>query len=60
MRTALGGLGALSGGGAALASYLLFEPGFIEALMSLGERDAKARKAELLAMFGSPPAQAVR
>ena len=52
---ALAGLGALgakgSPGGAALASYLLFEPGFIKALMALGERDAYARKDELLAFF---------
>ena len=53
---ALAGLGALgakgSPSGAALASYLLFEPGFIKALMALGERDAYARKDELLAFFG--------
>ena len=50
-RNALGGLGGLKGGGAALASYLLFEPGFVQALMTLGEQDAYARKAELLAFF---------
>ena len=50
-RNALGGLGALKGGGAALASYLLFEPGFVQALVQLGEQDAFARKAELLAFF---------
>ncbi|MES2361521.1 MAG: patatin-like phospholipase family protein [Pseudomonadota bacterium] len=53
---ALAGLGALgdkgSPGGAALASYLLFEPGFVKALMALGEHDAYARKEELLAFFG--------
>ena len=52
---ALAGLGALgargSPGGAALASYLLFEPGFVQALMALGERDALARQDELLAFF---------
>jgi len=52
---ALAGLGALgakgSPGGAALASYLLFEPGFVKALMALGERDAYARKDELLDFF---------
>jgi NTE family protein len=52
---ALAGLGALgargSPSGAALASYLLFEPGFVKALMALGERDAYARKDELLAFF---------
>jgi len=51
-RNALGGLGALRGRGAALASYLLFEPDFIGALLALGERDAYARKAELLAFLG--------
>ncbi len=53
---ALAGLGAVgsksSPGGAAIASYLLFEPGFLKALMALGERDAYARKTELLAFFG--------
>ncbi|MCZ8255339.1 MAG: hypothetical protein O9327_06715 [Polaromonas sp.] len=52
---ALAGLGALgakgSPGGAALASYLLFEPGFVKALMALGEHDAYARKDELIAFF---------
>jgi NTE family protein len=52
---ALAGLGALgnkgSPGGAALASYLLFEPGFVKALMALGEHDAYARKDELMAFF---------
>ncbi len=50
IRNALGGLGALRGGGA-LASYLLFEPGFVQALVALGEQDAYARKSELLAFF---------
>ena len=50
-RGALEGLGALRGGGAALASYLLFEPGFIQALMQLGEQDAYAKKAEVQAFF---------
>ena len=55
---ALAGLGALgakgSPGGAALASYLLFEPGFVKALMALGEHDAYARKGELMAFFDHP------
>jgi NTE family protein len=50
VRRALGALGALKGGGA-MASYLLFEPGFVRALMQLGAQDAYARKAELLAFF---------
>ncbi len=52
VRRALGGLGALKGGGGALASYLLFEPGFVQSLIALGEQDAYARKEELLAFFG--------
>jgi NTE family protein len=51
VRRALGGLGALKGGGGALASYLLFEPGFVQSLIALGEQDAYARKQELLAFF---------
>ena len=51
VRRALGGLGALKGGGGALASYLLFEPGFVQALIALGEQDAYARKEELLAFL---------
>lgn len=49
-RNALRGLGVLKGGGT-LASYLLFEPGFVQALIAMGESDAYARKAELLAFF---------
>ncbi len=55
-RRALGGLGALKGGGAALASYLLFERGFVQALLDLGEQDAHARRAELLAFFNDAAA----
>ena len=51
-RRALGGLGAARGAGA-LASYLLFEQGFVRALMALGEQDAYARKDDLLAFFAS-------
>lgn len=47
----LDGLGALSGGGAALSSYLLFEPGFIQALMQLGAADVMARRDEFLAFL---------
>ena len=52
---ALAGLGALGArgnpSGAALASYLLFEPGFVKALIALGEHDAYAQKEALLAFF---------
>jgi NTE family protein len=47
-----------SSSAAALASYLMFEPTFTQALMQWGEHDAFARKAELLAFFdlpGAPP-----
>jgi NTE family protein len=50
-------LGALAGktnatsAGAGLASYLLFEPEFTAPLMAMGERDAYARKDELLAFL---------
>ncbi len=47
-----------AGGSAGLASYLLFEPAFIQALMALGEQDAYARKDELLAFFADTSAPA--
>ncbi|MEY4758421.1 MAG: hypothetical protein RJA34_3319 [Pseudomonadota bacterium] len=53
-RHALGGLGVLRGGGGALASYLLFEQGFVQTLMAMGESDAYARQSELLAFFAAP------
>lgn len=49
----LEGLGALQGSGAALASYLLFEPGFIQALMNMGRADVMAKAEEILAFFTS-------
>lgn len=58
-RDMLVGLGALSttrgtvGSAAALASYLLFEPAFVRALISMGEFDAHSRRDELLAFFRS-------
>ena len=58
-RNTLTGLGALdtgrgsAGSAAALASYLLFEPDFVHALIELGEHDAWRRKDELLAFFGA-------
>lgn len=48
VQRALGGLGALRRSGGPLASYLLFEPGFVRALMNLGEQDAYARQAQLM------------
>ncbi len=63
-RNVLAGLGALGANGnagamatgsgaAALASYLLFEPGFVGALMDLGQRDAYAQKTQLLEFFAA-------
>lgn len=65
-RHTLSGLGALdtrrgaSASAAALASYLLFEPGFVQALIALGEHDAWRREDELRAFLAPPvtnPAQ---
>jgi NTE family protein len=53
-RHALSGLGVLRGGGGALASYLLFEQGFVQTLMAMGESDAYARQSELMAFFTAP------
>ncbi|WP_334135793.1 patatin-like phospholipase family protein [Tepidimonas sp.] len=56
-RDTLAGLGALetrragNGSAAALASYLLFEPGFVQALMQLGEADARQHVQALRALF---------
>ncbi len=62
-RNTLAGLGALdtargaAGSAAALASYLLFEPGFVHALIELGEHDAWRRKDELMRFLAphAPP-----
>jgi NTE family protein len=56
-RDLLVGIGALStgqrsvGSAAALASYLLFEPSFVQALVEMGEYDASVRRDELLAFL---------
>jgi NTE family protein len=52
-RNALSGLGILNGGGGVLASYLLFEPEFVQTLIAMGESDAYARKAEFLEFFSA-------
>lgn len=60
-RNTLVGLGALdtgraaAGSAAALASYLLFEPDFVSALMELGESDARRRQDELMRFVAPPP-----
>jgi NTE family protein len=46
--------GADQRGGAALASYLLFEAGYTRELMRLGAADTMARRDEVLAFFGWP------
>lgn len=59
-RHTLEGLGALDtrkgsgGSAAALASYLLFEPPFVNALMAWGEQDAYAKKEAVRAFFDTP------
>jgi len=56
-RNTLEGLGVLDtrrgavGSAAALASYLLFEPSFVNALIEWGESDARAHETELRAFF---------
>ncbi len=64
VRALLGGVGVSSRlatqgpRGTALASYLLFEAPYTQALMALGQADTLARRTEVLAFFGwgSPPA----
>jgi NTE family protein len=56
----LEGLGALHGSGAALASYLLFEPEFVGALMTLGQADVMARAEEIMAFLAPDQEQPVR
>jgi NTE family protein len=48
IRHALGALGVLKGSGGTLASYLLFEPRFVQSLMALGDHDAMAMQSELM------------
>ncbi|HRF12164.1 MAG: Patatin-like phospholipase [Candidatus Accumulibacter phosphatis] len=54
IQDALSALGMLRGGGGALASYLLFEQGFVQSLMAMGELDATARAAELIELITGP------
>jgi NTE family protein len=50
-RNVLGGVDALRGRGAALASYLMFEPGFVQSLIQLGQQDAWAQADQVRAFF---------
>jgi NTE family protein len=56
VRTLLRGMSAGNNGrgGSALASYLLFEPGFTRELIKLGMEDTLARRDEVIAFFGWP------
>lgn len=51
IRHAMGALGVLKGSGGTLASYLLFEPGFVQSLIEMGEADALAQREELLGLL---------
>lgn len=51
IRDALSALGMLKGSGGTLASYLLFEPGFVQALIAMGENDAETLKEEMLELL---------
>ncbi|WP_296443608.1 patatin-like phospholipase family protein [Rhodoferax sp. UBA5149] len=63
VRTMLGGVGVSSSAadvkGAALASYLLFEPGYTVELMALGYADAMRQGAEVCAFFDWTDPQAL-
>lgn len=54
LRFFLRGSGATRSPGASAVSYLLFEPGFTRALMSLGYQDASARADEIRAFLELP------
>ncbi len=51
IRSLLRGVGGTHPGGAGLLSYLLFAPGFCNALISLGRADATAKRAEIEALL---------
>ena len=53
LQSLVGKKGGGGGAGAGLASYLLFEPVFTEALMALGQRDAYTQKDQLLAFLAA-------
>lgn len=53
IRMLLGAIGATEARGAALASYLLFDASYTKELISLGRKDALARREDVLAFFGA-------
>ena len=55
LRLLLGGLGAMSRGGAQLISYLLFESGFTRELIDMGYRDAMSMEEHLRAFLFDQP-----
>ncbi len=55
VRLLLGGLGAMSRGGARLISYLLFESGFTRELIDMGFRDAMEMEEDLRAFIFDQP-----
>ncbi|HYD62567.1 MAG TPA: patatin-like phospholipase family protein [Noviherbaspirillum sp.] len=59
IRMLLGAIGATEARGGALASYLLFEASYTTELIALGRKDALARKADVLAFFGTPQDAAI-
>jgi NTE family protein len=55
IRALLAGIGATEVRGSALASYLLFESSYTCELIRLGQQDTLARRADVIAFFGSSP-----
>jgi NTE family protein len=55
IRTLLRGVGGTKRGGAGLLSYLLFAPGFCNALILLGRADANAKRPEIEALLAPIP-----
>jgi len=53
IRFLLRGIGAMNRNGSNLASYLLFERGFCNALIDMGYRDTMARRTEVHDFFAT-------